>query len=83
MSKEAKNQDRLRTSLINAGIKGITVPKVYHELCTRRVLVSEWMDGVKLSDCPPEEIAKVTAVAQEAFLTQLFGLGFFHGEYFL
>jgi hypothetical protein len=40
------------------------------------------MDGVKLSECPPEEIAKVTAVAQEAFLTQLFDLGFFHGEYF-
>lgn len=59
---------------------GITVPKVYKEMCTRRILVSEWMDGVKLSECPPEEIAKVTAVAQEAFLTQLFGLGFFHGE---
>jgi hypothetical protein len=39
------------------------------------------MDGKKLSECPPDEIAKVTAVAQEAFLTQLFGLGFFHGEY--
>ena len=58
------------------------MPKVYKEMCTRRVLVSEWMDGVKLSECPPEEIAKVTAVAQEAFLTQLFGLGFFHGETF-
>jgi predicted unusual protein kinase regulating ubiquinone biosynthesis (AarF/ABC1/UbiB family) len=53
---------------------------VYKELCTRRILVSEWMDGKKLSECPPDEIAKVTAVAQEAFLTQLFGLGFFHGE---
>jgi hypothetical protein len=41
------------------------------------------MDGKKLSECPPEEIAKVTAVAQEAFLTQLFGLGFFHGKYWL
>lgn len=58
------------------------MPKAYKEMCTRRILVSEWMDGVKLSECPPEEIAKVTAVAQEAFLTQLFGLGFFHGETF-
>lgn len=77
---EARNQKRLRDSLIDKGIQGITVPKVYEELCTRRVLVSEWMDGKKLSDCPPEEIMVVTAIAQEAFLTQLFELGFFHAD---
>ena len=77
---EAKNQQRLRTALIEAGIKGIAVPKVYDEMCTRRVLVSEWMDGVKLSECQPEEIAEITAVAQEAFLTQLFEFGFFHAD---
>jgi len=72
---EAKNQDKLRTSLIEKNISGITVPKVYMDLCTRRILVSEWMDGKKLSDCPKEEIAEITAIAQEAFLTQLFELG--------
>ena len=75
---EAKNQQKLRTALADAGIKGITVPKVYEELCTRRVLVSQWMDGVKLSDCSPEEINSITPIAQEAFLTQLFQFGFFH-----
>lgn len=29
-------------------------PEVYEELCTRRVLVSEWIDGVKLSACDPQ-----------------------------
>ena len=77
---EAKNQERLRTSLIDAGIKGITVPKVYDEMCTRRVLVSEWMDGIKLSECEQNEIAEITAIAQEAFLTQLFEFGFFHAD---
>jgi predicted unusual protein kinase regulating ubiquinone biosynthesis (AarF/ABC1/UbiB family) len=79
---EARNQMRLRAALIDAGITGITVPRVYEDMCTRRVLVSEWMDGKKLSECPPGEIAEVTAIAQEAFLTQLFGLGFFHGKEF-
>lgn len=79
-SNEAKNQERLRTALIDAGIEGITVPRVYDDMCTRRVLVSEWMDGVKLSECEPEEIKEITAVAQEAFLTQLFDLGFFHAD---
>jgi predicted unusual protein kinase regulating ubiquinone biosynthesis (AarF/ABC1/UbiB family) len=77
---EAKNQKKLRDALVNAGIKGITVPKVYEEMCTRRILVSQWMDGVKLSDCSSEEIAQITPIAQEAFLTQLFQFGFFHAD---
>ncbi|KAL3785093.1 LOW QUALITY PROTEIN: hypothetical protein ACHAW5_006787 [Stephanodiscus triporus] len=49
---EARNQMRPRAALIDAGITGITVPRVYEDMCTRRVLVSEWMDGKKLSECP-------------------------------
>ena len=77
---EAKNQQRLRNSLVENNIKGVTVPKVYDHLCTRRILVSEWMDGVKLSDCSAEEIKEVTAVAQDAFLFSLFSEGFFHAD---
>jgi len=53
---------------------------VYEEYCTRRLLVSEWMEGRKLSDCAPEQIRKVTPFAQEAFLVQLFEEGFFHAD---
>ncbi len=77
---EARNQQRLRDELKGKGIKGITVPRVYEELCTRRILVSEWMDGVKLSQCSDEEIGELIPIAQEAFLTQLFELGFFHAD---
>ena len=77
---EARNQQRLRDELKQRGIKGITVPRVFEDLCTRRILVSEWMDGVKLSDCSNEEIGELIPIAQEAFLTQLFELGFFHAE---
>lgn len=77
---EARNQQRLRDLLKEKKIKGVTVPKVYTELCTRRLLVSEWMDGKKLSDASPKEIKRVTPLAQEAFLTQLFEVGFFHAD---
>jgi predicted unusual protein kinase regulating ubiquinone biosynthesis (AarF/ABC1/UbiB family) len=77
---EANNQQKLRDQMIEKGIKGITVPKVFPELCTRRILVSAWMEGRKLSDAEPEEIARVTRFAQEAFLTQLFETGFFHAD---
>ena len=66
--------------LIDNNIQGVMVPKVYEDLCTRRILVSEWVDGKKLSECSTEEIAEVTPYAQEAFLTQLFEAGFFHAD---
>ena len=75
---EAQNQIKLRNFLIEKKVKGVTVPKVYEDLCTRRILVSEWMDGVKLSSCGEDEISKLIPDAQEAFLTQLFEVGFFH-----
>lgn len=78
---EACNQERLRQIILSAdNTKGVTVPKVYPELCTRRILVSEWMQGKKLSQASTEEIARVTPLAQEAFLTQLFEAGFFHAD---
>ena len=77
---EARNQQRLRDALVENNVKGVTVPLVYHDLCTRRILVSEWMDGVKLSQCSDDEIGRITPICQEAFLTQLFEVGFFHAE---
>ena len=77
---EAYNQQRLRQLLLDRNITSVMIPKVYEELCTRRILVSEWIDGKKLSDCTTEVIADVTPAAQEAFLVQLFDAGFFHAD---
>ena len=30
--------------------------QVYQDLSTRRLLVSEWVDGIKLTQAPPEEV---------------------------
>ena len=77
---EAANQKRLSDLLIQEGVTGVYVPKVYEKLCTRRVLVSEWIDGVKLSNCDPATIKSLIPEAQEAFLTQLLQVGFFHSD---
>ena len=77
---EGRNQQRLRDVLIENNISGVVVPKVFEDLTTRRILVSEWMEGVKLSECSPEQIKEVTPIAQEAFLVQLFSEGFFHAD---
>lgn len=64
--------------MIAEGVTGVYIPKVYKELSTRRVLVSEWVDGVKLSAVEPAELVTLIPDAQEAFLTQLLQVGFFH-----
>ena len=39
----------------------------------------EWVTGVKLTTLPPAEVRELVRVGQEAFLTQLLDVGFFHG----
>eukprot|EP00793_Prasinoderma_coloniale_P001506 PRCOL_00003310-RA len=77
---EANNQTKIRRLLAEEGVEGVYVPRVYDELCTRRLLVTEWVDGKKLSECEPEEIRALVAVGQECFLTQLLQVGFFHSD---
>ena len=77
---EADNQQRLRDLIAAEKVQGVYVPEVYHEMCTRRVLVSEWIDGTKLSDCPKDEIRELIGVGQECFLVQLLQVCFFHSD---
>lgn len=52
---EANNQIRMKKVLL--GMKGqVFVPDVMLDLSTRRVLVSEWVDGVKLTKADPSEV---------------------------
>lgn len=43
-------------------------------------MVSEWIDGKKLSECPTDILNELIPDAQEAFLTQLLQVGFFHSD---
>jgi len=80
---EGNNQMRMKELLASEGKEGkdqIYVPKVYKEYSSRRLLVTEWVDGIKLSECPPDEIRDLIAIGQESFLTQLLQIGFFHAD---
>jgi len=58
----------------------VKIPKVYFEYTSRRVLTTEWIDGTKLADAPPERIRALVNVGVECFLTQLLETGFFHAD---
>ncbi|PSC74696.1 alanine-glyoxylate transaminase [Micractinium conductrix] len=58
----------------------VIIPQPLMELTTRRVMTMEWVTGVKLTTLQPEEVRELVKVGQEAFLTQLLEIGFFHGD---
>lgn len=70
---EAANQIRMKEVLKSS--PGIYIPTVYQELSTRRLLVTEWIDGIKLSQASQDEVRRLTKVAQECFLRQLLEVG--------
>lgn len=60
----------------------VFAPKVFRQASTRRVLISEWVDG-----CMPEAIAANTTTAKDlaklgaqSMLHQIFVTGFFHAD---
>lgn len=76
---EIENSEKLR-KLIEADSQfagRVYVPKVYKELSTRRVIVSEWIDGVTLSN--KDELIKQRYNGAGAIdvLTKLFGVQIF------
>lgn len=80
---EADNCETIARNL--AGRADVAVPRVYRELCTRRVLVMELMDGIKITDVAALERSGIDkhAVAQklmEVFCEQVLRDGFFHAD---
>lgn len=69
----------------NESIRCVAIPKVFDHLCTKRVIVQEEVDGIKITDKEAlvregydmEDIGKKLILS---YLYQLFNNGFFHGD---
>jgi len=73
-------EELLKESLGESSLEKIIIPTPLMSLTTRRVMLSEWVNGVKLSTLPKEEIKELITIGQEVFSTQLLDIGFFHGD---
>ena len=63
----------------------IYIPRVYEDYTTRRVLVLEWIDGIKINDYAAIEAAGVSRLevakrTVRAYFYQFFNEGFFHAD---
>eukprot|EP00403_Amphidinium_massartii_P020491 CAMPEP_0178400598 /NCGR_PEP_ID=MMETSP0689_2-20121128/15872_1 /TAXON_ID=160604 /ORGANISM="Amphidinium massartii, Strain CS-259" /LENGTH=889 /DNA_ID=CAMNT_0020021399 /DNA_START=21 /DNA_END=2690 /DNA_ORIENTATION=+ len=77
----AIRMDELMTETLSPDVREqLIIPTPLLDYTTRRIMVSRWVNGSKLSDLPPEEIRRLIAIGQEVFLTQLLTAGFFHGD---
>ena len=61
------------------------VPKIYWDLTTKRILVLEYIEGIKINDISAlkkqkHNIDKIIEVSTEVFFLQVFRDGFFHGD---
>lgn len=45
---EARNADEIRRNV--AGVEGVRIPAIYHEVTSQRVLTMEFIDGVRIDD---------------------------------
>lgn len=76
--KECTNGIQIREQMKH--IKQVVVPFNYPEFTTRRVFVSEWIDGEKLSQSKADDVQDLVNVGVTAYLTQLLDTGFFHAD---
>ena len=81
--REAANAKRFREMF--KGDARIYIPRVYEEYVSPRMLVLEWIDGIKVSDAAALAAAgidrlEVAERAVRAYLYQFFEVGFFHAD---
>lgn len=69
-------------TLQNPDPEHVFAPKGYEELSGERVLVTEWIDGLHISDVPvPSEVATTAAVqGARSLFNQVLIKGFFHAD---
>ena len=79
---EAKNQIHFQQELAKRGMGNdkVIIPNVFLDYTTRRVICTEWVDGVPLANCSPDTIQKLIPIGVELFLIQLLDIGLFHAD---
>ncbi|MGH9825088.1 MAG: ABC1 kinase family protein, partial [Blastocatellia bacterium] len=82
-AQEARNAEIFRRNF--AEWNDVYVPKIYHYLCSRRVIVMEYIPGLKVTDVDhlvasghnPSQVVRLLA---RTYLKQLLEDGFFHAD---
>merc|ERR550532_3940732 len=77
---EAANQEEFRRQFMHQMGSKVYIPAVHDQWTTRKVLVTEWIEGEKLAESSNDVINTLTPVGVECFLAQLLDTGRFHAD---
>ena len=82
-TREMANQMRFAHQFKNR--EGIHLPKVYEEYCTKRILVMEFVRGIKATNLDDlrtagADLVKLSELGANLLLEQFFDFGFFHAD---
>jgi predicted unusual protein kinase regulating ubiquinone biosynthesis (AarF/ABC1/UbiB family) len=80
---EGKNAERLARNF--AQDPRVVAPQVYWPFCTSKVLVLEFIDGIKITDkerlaAAGHDLKAVSSLLMDAYFRQIFRDGFFHAD---
>jgi ubiquinone biosynthesis protein len=77
---EADNTEIFRA--LNTDQPRVFAPKIYRSFTTRRLLVTEWVEGEPPDEIvlPPEEMSDLAKLGGESVFHQIVGTGFFHAD---
>lgn len=78
-----READNLRLFGSHAHAAGIRVPALVDELCNEKVLVTEWIEGVRLTDYiqqQPEQAKTVLTRLLHSFIQQVTQFGVYHAD---
>lgn len=75
---EAENSKRFREAMVRRGLGAVMSPEIVDELSTRKVLVTEWVDGTRLDLDASPDVPRLCAVAINSYLTMLLDTGVLH-----
>jgi len=78
--REAHN---LATFSSKAHLPGIKIPRLVESLCSHRIMVTEWIDGVRLTDYlqqHPERAHSVLTRLLNSYIQQITQLGIYHAD---
>jgi aarF domain-containing kinase len=76
--REAVNGKRFLAAMQARGLDTVTTAKVVDDLSSNRILVTEWVDGERLSKSQEDDVGRLCGVALNAYLTMLLDTGLLH-----
>jgi hypothetical protein len=76
--REAESTIRFTEEMRKRNINSVSAPTVIADYCTEQVLVTEWIDGVRIDRSDADDIPRLCAVALNAYLVMLLELQSLH-----